>query len=394
MGLCLSLIASGQHKVDWHVLTVLKDSSAYPFQMISPSQNELTVKLPKFALKDYSISRSLKFPTLNKELPILIGKNEANQKLIIIDRNFNLDFSDDVVGVFDDTLTSTSKGNYKKFDGHLQIGGKDISFTFDYTIVKPQQLNLDLGDSLENKVFFAVRPSHYRHTSIKVDNRMFNLVLFSRNVLDFSKKSTFLMVVPDSVDVRKIKSSDKNYNRYVSGDVILLGEQKFSFGGLSVYGDSIALTKLSVGSEAYGSQIGFLAKDFAGTDIGSGRPVNSRDFDGKYILLDFWGTWCAPCIQILDDIKQMHEGLDKNKIQVIGICYDNSKPKAAEFIKRKGITWTQLFDPRANSTICKDFGISEFPSFVLIDPSGKIIMREEGLNGFQRLRENLKNVLK
>ncbi len=396
IGLIVNAIgAFSQKKLSSYPLTAVFDSTAYPFSYILPSGNDAKIKpsLPKVELKYYSLSRSLKLESLNIEIPVLIGRNSLDQDLVIIDENTNGDLSDDKVHFFTDTLTGPTKGNFKHFKSGIIVNGKTFPVEFDYSIIKPRALNIDNGSSLENKIHFMVRPYQYRHTTIKVNTVEYKVVLFSKNIFDFSRKSTFLVVVPPEINSNAIKSTDRISNRYVQGDIVLLGAEKFQFERISDSGDSLILSQLSSQDDVYGVKVGFLSYNFSGKDILSGDSVSAKNYRGKYTVLDFWGTWCAPCIKILPDLKKIHRSIDPQKVAMIGVCYDNDVKKAALFIREKNIDWTQLFDSQANSVLGKMFEISAYPSFIVIDPAGKIIFKDEGLNGFQRLSALLNEIM-
>lgn len=384
--------AFSQKKVSSYPLTSVYDSTAYPFSYVLPTNNEVKVKpsIPKLDLNYYSLSRSLKLDALNIEIPVLIGKDKSDKHLIIIDENANGDLSDDKIHFFTDTLTSPTKGNFKHFKTGLLIAGKTLPVEFDYSIIKPRALIIDNGSTLENQIHFMVRPYQYRHSVVKVDTASYKVVLFSKNMFDFSRKSTFLIVAPP--EINGIKWNDKFGNRYMTGDIVLLGTTKFQFERVSAFGDSLILSQLSSQADVYGAKVGFLSPTFLGKDILSGDSVPVKKNHGKYVVLDFWGTWCAPCLKILPNLKNMHSSINSQKVVMIGICYDNDVKKVAQFIKEKKIDWPQLFDSQLNSTLGKMFEISAYPSFIVIDPSGKIIFKDEGLNGFQRLSSLLNEI--
>ncbi|RRB01213.1 TlpA family protein disulfide reductase [Larkinella rosea] len=388
-----SLDAFSQHQSQAYLLTSVFDSTANSFTYIHPAKNHINVKLPKLESKYYSLSRSIKLPDFNTEIAVLIGRTTSNVDYIIIDANFNQDLSDDQVVYFPDTLKSPTKGNYKRFTTDLKIAGKTLPIQFDYSIIKPVQLNIDHGDPLENKIHFMVRPYQYRYTQLKVDTASYKLVLFSKNIFDFSKTSSYLLVVPDRIDIKTIKSTYKADNKYVKGDIILVGNSKFLFEKISPAGDSIYLESMNLKSDVYGSKVGFLAADFSGSDVMSNAPVLSQKLKGKYILLDFWGTWCAPCLKILPDLKKLHTTLDKQKITMIGVCYDKNIGIVENFLKKREIDWTQLFDSQTNSIYAIQFSVSSYPTFIVIDPSGKIVFKDEGLTGFQRLSEQIEMII-
>ncbi|WP_170299183.1 TlpA family protein disulfide reductase [Larkinella terrae] len=387
-----SFEAFSQHTSQAYPLTSVFDSTAYSFSYIHPAITGLRAKLPAIESKYHSLSRSIKLPDFNTEIAVLIGRTTSNVDFIVIDQNFNHDLSDDKVEYFPDTLKSPTRGNYKRFSSDLTITGRSYPIQFDYSIIKPVQLNIDHGDSLENKIHFMVRPYQYRYTQIKTDTATYKLVLFSKNIFDFSKNSSYLLIVPDRINIKTVKSTYKTDNKYMKGDIILAGNNKYIFEKISAAGDYIYLRTIDVKSEIYGDKVGFLAADFSGNDILSKAPILSKALKGKYVLLDFWGTWCAPCLKILPDLKKMHTTLDNKKITMVGVCYDKNVEIVENFLKKREIDWTQLFDPQSGSVFGKQFAVSSYPTFIVIDPSGKIVFKDEGLTGFQRLKEQIETI--
>ncbi|KAA9357090.1 TlpA family protein disulfide reductase [Larkinella humicola] len=398
---CIFLILSGSSALFSQRLAVplalkaVYDSTAYSFSYIHPVKNKLKVKLPAIPSKYSTLSRSFKLKALEKDVAVLIGKTISNKDYVVIDQNFNSDLSDDEIVYFPDTLTSPARGNYKSLKINAAAGQyKSRSILFDYSIIKPPKLQIDHGDSTENKVHFFIRPNEYKQATIKVDTATYSLMLFSKTVFDYTKKSTFLVVVPPNVDPRSVKANTNEFNKYVEGDIVLVGLKKFLFEKVSPLADSIFLQTITSQEDTYGSKVGYMAHPFSRRDMLSKDSVSSKTLKGKYIVLDFRGTWCAPCLQILESIKKMHATVDEQKVAMIGVCYDKDPGKVEAFIKKREITSLQLYDPQTNPTLSKQFGITAYPSFVVIDSSGKIVFKDEGLTGFQRLSEQLDRIIK
>lgn len=79
---------------------------------------------------------------------------------------------------------------------------------------------------------------------------------------------------------------------------------------------------------------------------------------------------------------------------MIGVCYDDNVAKVKTFIQKRQIGWNQIFDRRDKSELGKLFEVTAYPSFILIDPQGKIVFRDGGINGFERLSTQLPDLLK
>jgi peroxiredoxin len=102
-----------------------------------------------------------------------------------------------------------------------------------------------------------------------------------------------------------------------------------------------------------------------------GRQVDLATQRGKVVLLDFWATWCPPCIKEVPQIKAAYEKWHDRGFEVIGISLDDKKEDLLSFLNRNKIEWPQYFDGSENR-IAKRFGIEEIPTMWLIDKQGKL----------------------
>ncbi len=139
--------------------------------------------------------------------------------------------------------------------------------------------------------------------------------------------------------------------------------------------------------------VGQPALEFSQPDT-LGKMVSLRDFRGKYVLLDFWASWCVPCrIENPNVVKAFQTYKDKG-FTVLGVSLDRPGKQQAwlEAIHKDNLTWTHVSDLKFwDNEVARMYGINSVPSNFLIDPAGKIVAKNlagEGL--LEKLNEMLK----
>ena len=138
-------------------------------------------------------------------------------------------------------------------------------------------------------------------------------------------------------------------------------------------------------------QIGKVAPEFSLPDT-AGVSVSLSDFRGKYVLLDFWASWCPPCRRENPNVvKAFNEYKDKN-FTIVGISLDKDKSKWMKAIADDNLAWTHLSDLKYwDSEIPALYGVRGIPANVLLDPDGAIVAKN--ITG-EDLHKKLKEVIK
>lgn len=123
--------------------------------------------------------------------------------------------------------------------------------------------------------------------------------------------------------------------------------------------------------------IGTMAMDFTQPDT-SGNPVSLSSLKGKYVLVDFWASWCGPCRNENPNVVENFNQFKSKNFTVLGVSLDRpgQKEKWLEAIHHDGLTWTHISDLQFwNNSVAKLYHISSIPQNLLVDPQGKIIAK-------------------
>lgn len=115
---------------------------------------------------------------------------------------------------------------------------------------------------------------------------------------------------------------------------------------------------------------GIEAPDFTLNDI-QGKPLSLSSLRGKYVVLDFWGSWCGWCIKGMPQMKEYYAKY-KGKFEIVGIDCNDTEEKWKAAVAKYELPWIHVYHPQG-ADVCQKYGISGFPTKIIIGPDGKIV---------------------
>ena len=118
-------------------------------------------------------------------------------------------------------------------------------------------------------------------------------------------------------------------------------------------------------------KVGYKSYPFQGEEFTTKAAISLESLNGKYVFLDFWAEWCAPCIAEFPHLKELYSKTDRTKFEIIGIAGQSTPNGIKRLIEQHEITWSQIL----SDDIVKMYGITSFPTTILLDTEGIIIAK-------------------
>lgn len=301
---------------------------------------------------------------LRTKVAFAYGMDADGNRKVIIDANNNLDLSDDK---WLDPLEMTQANDSKK-DSLAGVYGVDVLVeTFREGKILPVHIPLFMMYNAQLKMFMC-NFSQYATTEYKGKQ----IAVSSNAFTDLSYRNIEVTWMGDRIQPgEKAKGADLlGKNEYLEMEGGL-----YKILGVNTNRNVLILEETNQPKDQLiSTQVGFKAYPFQGDEFKTRSSVSLESLKGKYVLLDFWATWCGPCLKEIPNLKELYSKIDKSKIEIIGIVGDSPSEMLSSLIDKQGITWPQIVSDEANQ-IKEKYGVNGYPTTFLLDANGIIIAK-------------------
>jgi len=314
---------------------------------------------------------------LKTKIAFAYGKDSEGVLKMVIDANNNLDLSDD------ELFTPLVERYWFNKDSIVLEKAIHVSLeTFVHnkivSVTVPLYITYDRPDR------FMINFPQYMTTQYKGEQ----IAVSSRGFTDFSYNDIEVALIPE-----KLEKGEKLKDEYIyrKNEYIEIEDEILKILGVNTKKNALVLEKTNLPkTQLFSTQIGYYAHPFEGKDITTNSNISLKGLKGKYVLLDFWGEWCGPCIGEFPHLKKIYAKTDRKKFEIVGIASNSTLDGIKRLIDQHELTWIQIMSDDTNRII-ETYGINSYPTTILVDAEGVIVAKD--LRG-DKLEEKILNLIK
>lgn len=373
--------------------------------VVNPEQEKyddfLSGDIPYDTYVEYVKQRNVDTTLLTKnfmeknKFHLYVGLDKANkEKIVIVDCNNNLDFSDDKQYVF--SLKDYDIDSYsEKQDSLCPKMLIEVSY-YDGVECLPTTIGMSLNpfEADYRKEHYMSLDEYYLNVIMVTNYYMEgNIKINGYNVSVFEHKSNTTNLISNKLNQNStfrffIENELETHNNFHVGDTVLIAGKKVylkNIDGMRLYLEDL---NVYADSSKISSQLPYLSAK----DLHSNKDIILNDLiKNKYVLIDFWGSWCNPCIAFLPQLADLYERIkNRDEVMILGVSLEHEKDieKLKKIIKANGIEWINVWSPysqiKSLQSVHGKLGIEQFPTYYIINKNGEIVYNSKSYSGTDR----------
>ncbi|NGP88468.1 TlpA family protein disulfide reductase [Fodinibius halophilus] len=316
---------------------------------------------------------------------IAFGKDKNGQWVTILDKDNDEDLSDEEPITFStDTLEFKTK--------RMAVKRAQVDLTFE--IYRDNQILTQTEPFILTYSPTAGVPSiginydKYRRGKWQVNKQTFDVALFSFGYEAVYNPGEFTYLLIDLNKDGQFDIMPGNNESYRTDRPFNVFGETFQVDSINAIGTKIHITKPDTSVlPALALRKGASALNFKAQTIG-GDSLAFSNLRGKFVLLDFWGTWCGPCLKEIPNLKEAYSIFSDKNFEIVGICVDQNIKQVRDFVKERNIKWPQIYEPygQVDQPISNLYRVTGYPTQYLVNPDGNIVAFGNELKGDQLIK--------
>ena len=350
-------------------------------RIVGPSQDSLIFTNVPEVIDEYVV-RNFNLPPEQKIL-MLIGSIK-DKRVIMIDSDNDKDFGNEKILEYEYPLSIeeqkeiaeslpaiSSKVEYVE-NGQAIIRNIKIRPT-PYT--GPLTMSFNTDNEVEKKYYLFASVPEYKKGKLKIRDSELNVYISNSFIrMDYLKEYVSILIAPQTQAMLQSKDNIP----YTIGDIFNVNGYDYLIDSISKWGDKLFIKYIEKNERPAGISVGYYLPKFEAKYL-DGTVFDIAKYSGKYILLDFWGTWCVPCIELIPELKKMNSDFSDKNFELISVAFDDNPAKVTDFVVKEDMSWSHLFvstSQNDDNSVINKLKISKYPTTILISPEGKIIGRD------------------
>lgn len=348
----------------------------------------------KDSLYDYYLKQiaAYKIDTINlsaspvKTYVSVLVKVKNGRKVIIVDSNNNHDFSDDDVSIYTFKTDKLFYENYENINvSKVRYQKLDSNIVKDYFLeikVKPYDKDYNYGNKIDSVKAVYFKPVNFFRGKFTVENDNLEVQIARNRMIGFKND-------PNDYEysITPVNQRAKSYDWVRFKQKIKVNNTILEITDFQADKQIVTISKRPASDSDFGWNVG----DYLPEDI-QGEYFSDNFKRKKYNILNFWGSWCYPCLLEIPDLKQLYKN-NTELINLVNISCESKQEgisKAKEIIIKEKIAWKQIYSLlNEKDALSKLLNVNSFPTLIVVDDRGMIIARESGLGNIDTIKEKL-----